>query len=264
MFYELQHPMDADYFKIEFARDMSFPQHIHHCFELVVLLDGMMSVQVDAAEYTLHPGEGALIFPNQIHSLRTVGTSRHVLCVFSPQLVNTYYGERKGQLPEHNQFVPESFYVEKMCRLSRMDSISRVKGILYALCSDFDEEAVYRPAAMGGKQDQLLNKIFSYIESHYREECTLRQLSGAIAYDYAYLSKFFKRTVGIPYNDYVNQYRISEGCRLLRTTNRTVLEISMECGYKNLRSFNRNFKEQMGCTPATYRKLEPTAGDRQG
>lgn len=256
MFYELKHPLDADYFKIETEENMSFPQHIHHCFEVMVLLAGEMRVQIDNAEYTLRPGQGVLVFPNQIHSLKTLRGSRHVLCIFSPKLVNTFYNEKKGQLPECNEFTPEPFYAAQLQRLTHKDSLSRIKGVLYSLCSDFDAGAAYRSAGDGGKQDQLLNKIFAYIDLHYREECTLRQLAGEIAYDYAYLSKFFKRTVGMSYNEYLNQYRISEGCRLLRTTTRSVLEISMECGYRTLRSFNRNFKDQMGCTPASYRKQE--------
>ena len=53
--------------------------------------------------------------------------------------------------------------------------------------------------------------------------------------------------------NYVNDFRLSHACRLL-TDNRnfTIQAIADESGYSSLRSFQRQFKENLGMTPVEY------------
>ena len=43
-------------------------------------------------------------------------------------------------------------------------------------------------------------------------------------------------------NKLINTIRISEAKRLLRSTSKSIISISVECGYENEQSFFRNFK----------------------
>ena len=43
---------------------------------------------------------------------------------------------------------------------------------------------------------------------------------------------------------------------LLVSTNETVLEIAISCGYNNISLFNREFKKTYGATPMEYRKIK--------
>lgn len=61
----------------------------------------------------------------------------------------------------------------------------------------------------------------SFIENNYNKNCTLANLAKYTGYDYAYLSRYFRKAVGISYNDYVNQYRISKACYLLQNSEMT-------------------------------------------
>ena len=53
---------------------------------------------------------------------------------------------------------------------------------------------------------------------------------------------------------YMIQYRIEQACEMLRDTTKTVLEISLDCGFENVSYFIRKFKELKGCTPQKYRQ----------
>lgn len=252
MFYEFKHPMSADYFKVETGTDFSFPAHIHHCFEFISVADGEMTVNIDSCEYTLSRGEAVLLFPNQIHSLSTENNSRHVLCLFSPNLVSAYASMTKSRIPVSNGFSPDSYLISKIAALSENPSIIEIKGILYLLVSEFHKNASYRDSDL--KSDNLIYRIFRFIDENYTRDCSLMALSRVTGYEYTYLSRFFKKIVGMPYNDYVNEYRISKACYLLTNKRATVLEISGECGFNSLRSFNRNFKERLGISPELYRR----------
>ncbi len=257
MFYEMRHPVDADYYSVEKGENFSFPSHIHYHFEIIMLTDGEMTVSVGNKEYLLTPGKAVLIFPNQIHSLSTETSSSHVLCVFTPKLVNFFFKSKHKTLPENNIFSLPSYCEEMFLSLKDDDNISKVKGVLYSLCGMFDEQAIYTNSQRD-EESQLLRKIFAFIDSNFQDDCSLEKLAMEMSYSYAYVSKYFKQTVGMSYNSYVNYYRISEICYRLDNTEDSILKISEECGFKSLRSMNRNFKNQLGLTPAEYRKRSMT------
>ncbi|MGN1409781.1 MAG: helix-turn-helix domain-containing protein [Eubacteriales bacterium] len=252
MFYEFKHSLSADYFSIETGVDFEYPAHLHHCFELLCVTEGEMHVEVDELKYDLREGDALMIFSNQIHSMKTSEHSKHILCLFSPKLISAYSEMTASAVPVDNYFRPDRFYIDKLSTFSKKTSNIELKGLLYSLCGEFDAGATYREANAGS--NILLFNIFKFIEQNYNKNCALTNLAKSTGYDYAYLSRYFKKSVGISYNDYVNQYRISKACYLLQNNEMTVLEISNECGFNSLRSLNRNFKEQLGMPPAEYRK----------
>ena len=255
MFYELKHPVNVDYFSVERGENFSFPSHIHYHFEIIMLTKGEMTVTVGANEYFLTPGKAILVFPNQIHSLTSDGNSSHILCVFTPKLVNHYFKSKQRNLPVSNIFEVPPYCMEMLSTLNENDNLSKVKGLLYMLCGVFDEQATYSDSR-NDEKSQLLYKIFSFIDNHFQDDCSLESLANEMSYSYAYISKYFKQTVGMSYNSYVNYYRISEVCYRLDNTDASILEISDECGFKSLRSMNRNFKKQMEITPQEYRRKQ--------
>ena len=250
MFYEHIHLGSVDYLKLERNRNFSFPPHLHRCFEIIVLLSGEMTVTVDEKPFRLTRGDAMLICPNQIHTLEST-QSEHVLCIFSPDLVAAYTTKLDGRIPVDNRFRPDPYLVEALQELEQASSVEK-KGTLYSLCGQFHKNAVYQNKP--SDTQSLLHRIFSFVETHYGEDCSLAELARSTGYDYAYLSRVFKRIVGISFNSYVNHYRLSHACYLMENTTQPVIQCAYESGYASLRSFNRNFKEQFGCTPAQYRK----------
>ena len=249
MLYQFQHFGTSESFRKEEGEDFSFPLHLHNSFELITLLSGEMTVTVEDRAYDVHPGEGVLVFPNQPHSL--LGRScRHILCIFSPELVSAYTKRREGLVPKKNLFSLSEYLTEEFLRIDEKEPTFAKKGFLYSVCTRFDLGAVWRTRAEG--KGELLYRIFEYVEKHYAEECSLAALASALSFDYSYVSRLFKQATGISYNDYVNSYRISRACALLTQSSATVLSCAMEVGYRSLRSFNRNFKEYTSLTPTEY------------
>ena len=125
-----------------------------------------------------------------------------------------------------------------------------VKGTLYSVCACFDDDREYRERNMG--DDDLISRIFRFVENNFSADCSLEALSKHTSYHYVYLSKYFKRYTGISYTDYVNRFRISEACYILQNSSQTILQTAYDCGFDSLRSFNRNFKNIMGMSPSAY------------
>lgn len=251
MFYQYNHLGSPDYLKIENGINFSFPTHLHQCFEIIVIDSGEMTVKVDKKTYTLKEKEGLMIFPNQIHSLDST-QSKHTLCIFSPQLVKAYSVKVSDKLPQNNKFTPDEYLVNALEGLETSSSSAEKKGVLYLLCSQFDKTAVYNKKLF--ENEELLYKIFMFVEKNFDNDCSLTQLSKETGYDYSYLSRYFKKTIGISFNSYVTHFRLSHACYLLENTTLPILQCAYDSGFTSLRSFNRCFKEHLKITPSQYLK----------
>ena len=251
MFYQL-HPIGrSEYLKKEWGDARIYPPHLHGSFELAVLLEGSMTVSVDGEAYRMQRNEAVLIFPNQVHSFDSQ-SSRDVLFIFSPRLIAAFASKYEKLLPVSNRFTLSDALVARLCELDEGASNIEMKGVLYSVCAQFEKTARYRESE--NDREQLLLRIFRFVEQSYKGDCTLQTLSRTVGYDEAYLSRYFKRKTGLSYNSYVNACRLSQAGYLLRNGETSVLACSIECGYTSLRTFNRNFKDYYGVTPLEYKK----------
>ena len=251
MFYQQQYSMDAELFTVKREKDLSYQAHLHAGFELIMIDDGEMDVTVAKQTYRLRVGEALLIFPHQVHSFFTPQHSSHFLCIFSPQLVQAYTKTVLARIPVSNRFSPERNLLNVLFNCTEQDSPIKLKGLLYSVCAAFDEGATY--IAQSAEQNQLLPRIFRFVETNYGKDCTLSALSRHTAYHYVYLSQYFKERIGYSFTEYVNRYRLSQACYLLSNSNCSILQISLDCGFESLRTFNRNFKKFTNKTPTEYR-----------
>jgi len=252
MFYQTHSCLATDGLKLENGIDFNFPLHLHSSFELIVVTEGQMDITVDGTLYNLKQEDAVLVFPNQVHELRTPEHSCHFLCIFSPNLVQAYNKLYTSKTPVSNLFKPDFSLIEKLASIKKDDSIMKVKGCLYSICGCFDECAQYTDKTIAN--DGLLAKICRFVEENYSSDCSLDALSRFTSYHYVYLSKYFKSSTGTSFTDYVNRHRVSEACYLLQNSDRTILQTAYDCGFDSLRSFNRNFKNIMGITPSEYQK----------
>lgn len=251
MFYENQHVGVSEYFCKETGENFSFPAHIHHSFELITVTQGCMTVTVGSKSYELHEGEAVVVFPEQIHSLSSTH-SRHLLVIFSVDIVRAYYSKRAAELPKNSRITLPAQLLSQIAALEKGSSSLQMKAVLYAVCAILDESTEYEKRTT--VENGLLQRIFDFVETSFEKTCTLEALSNATGYNPSYLSRYFSESTGMSFLSLVNQRRIRQACYLLRNSDATVLECAYASGYASLRSFNRNFKLYVGVCPKDYRK----------
>lgn len=250
MFYQYQHLGLNEHFCKEYGNNFSYPTHLHHSFEFITVLSGSMEVTVDGKTYNLLKNEAILIFPDQLHSLSSK-KSKHMLCIFSPEFVKSFVNKTSGRIPENCKFLPDPYLINAIDKLDENTTNIEKKGLLYSICGKLDKQATYIKRT--ADNEYLLHKIFEFIENNYKNNCSLENLSQSTGFSYSYLSRYFKRIVGMSFNTFVNQYRISNACYILNNSQCSILQCAYECGYNSLRSFNRNFKLMLSVTPQEYR-----------
>ena len=247
MFLEPQHSFDKEKFTAGYNQNFCFPVHIHRAFECYVQMEGIAVVTVDDKEYRLSPGEAVLIFPYQCHSYEALGDNRCYICIFSPELVPDYHHDYY-RIPSDSRFLfPWKYETDR-------GNVFLRRSFAYGICGEFEKGREYIERKRAAFGEGLLS-ILMYANEHFCGKCLLRDAALSAQYDYAYISKLFKKSMGMTFNQYVNLLRIQKSQHLLRTTTKSVIEIALECGFSSLRSFNRRFLEAQGTTPSDYRKV---------
>ena len=96
------------------------------------------------------------------------------------------------------------------------------------------------------------SQIIRYIEKHYAEDVTITEIATELGVSASFLSRIFKKEIGIPIHEYLNQYRISKSLSLLKT--HTVTEVGYICGFCDSSHFVSIFKKHTDMTPMQYKK----------
>jgi AraC-like DNA-binding protein len=103
------------------------------------------------------------------------------------------------------------------------------------------------------KEQQRIKLLHRHVESTYRERPDTHAAAALVNLSMAAFCRYFKRTTGLTYTDYVNKYRIDQARKLL-LMDRNVTETCFDCGFENLSHFNRTFKRFAGENPSAFRK----------
>ncbi|WP_423189623.1 AraC family transcriptional regulator [Alkalibacterium sp. f15] len=228
--------------------DLNFPLHFHRAYEIMIVEKGEMVVKIEEIDYVLRANEAVFIFPNQLHEFSTLNHSVSKAFIFSPELIGHFFSSYKSSVPINNKFL-----VDDVPLKDDFLSIYAQKGLLYNYCDRLIQTTSFESIKVTPKR-KIIQNILVYIDNHYQDDCTLRDVSKAIQYDYAYLSKLFYHYTNLTFTTYLNRYRLTQAAYLLLNSEEAVSEVAQKCGYKTLRTFNRNFKAFKDVSPTVFRE----------
>lgn len=122
-------------------------------------------------------------------------------------------------------------------------------------------KASYSKSGLDAERIEKLAKTLSNhmeIERPYlNEELNLQLLSAECNLQQAHLSQVLNQHFKMNFYDFVNQYRVEEAKKRLRSSDfdhLSVLGVAFECGFKSKSSFNRYFKKYTRVSPSEFKK----------
>ena len=104
-------------------------------------------------------------------------------------------------------------------------------------------------------QYHKIQQAVRYINDNYRTDLRLNAVAGEAGMSPSHFSRIFKKVMGLSYQGYLNDRRITQAKDLLRTSPRSVSEIASSLGFSDPTGFGRIFKKLTGQTPSAYRNL---------
>lgn len=100
-----------------------------------------------------------------------------------------------------------------------------------------------------------LNIIYKYIQTHYREKITLAGIATQVHMSEEYFSRYFSKVMKKTFFEFLNEYKINRACKLLIETDKQISEICYDSGFESIPFFYRQFKRFKNSQPKSYRSI---------
>lgn len=247
--------------------------HYHDCFELVFYVSADIQAYIDETHYHLISKDVLIIPPRKMHKIiypehqnyvRYVlyFTQDHIERFFDPDMASKAvhlfkdrpYRKVSLSVPEYMRInnLFKNMYEHRRAltahNLALLNAYSAL--ILQELYLIFDRRPSLPPET--GEMSPV-DQVLKYINAHYSEPIALETLAEEFYLNKSYLCRLFHKTMGISIINYLQHKRILEAQQLLLNSSRSIIDISMECGFSNIQHFYRVFKKVTALTPAEYK-----------
>ena len=97
-----------------------------------------------------------------------------------------------------------------------------------------------------------IDKAIKYIKENLTEDLSLQSVSDYMVLSPIHFHNCFKAAVGRTLHEYVEDQRIKAAVNLLLTTDLTLTQIALQCGFSSQSYFSYVFKRKMKTTPRKY------------
>lgn len=101
---------------------------------------------------------------------------------------------------------------------------------------------------------EQISEVIDYITDNYSTTFTLAEIASRVDMTESSFSRYFRKTTGNKFTDFVNRLRVNRACQLLLETDQYINDICYSVGYNSLANFNRRFLEIKGTSPREYRR----------
>ncbi len=98
-----------------------------------------------------------------------------------------------------------------------------------------------------------INEALNYIYTYINERITIEDIAEHLDLSESYLSRLFKKEVGISISDYIREQKVERAKNLLRHSDFSLIDIANHLSFSSQSHFIQVFKTQTGMTPKAFR-----------
>ena len=256
---------------------LGVPTHNHDYYELVYVLEGSAEQTLSGANVTVSQGDYFVIDYNSCHGYSNCKDFRIINCLFKPEfidktlkgcvrfaeLITSYLIHFNysilSRIPADNVFHDDTGDILRLFELLESEYNSMRGGYIELMRCYLIQilvmslRSIYTPDAE--KTHPATKGIIRYIDEHFAERVTLSRLCSELNFSLPYISKRFKDDTGCTFQQYVQNVRIEQSCRLLAETNEKITHIAHNVGYDDIKFFGKIFKQSMNMSPREFRRM---------
>ena len=241
-------------------------------FTISLCLNGHITIDINMIRHDIQPGNMVITLPKDIIEHKNV--SPDIKGIFF--IVSRHFMEEA--FPKFGEILPIFLYVQKYHKIElSAKQCFNIQQFYDFFTQRLKDSSIYRDKMINSilqalvyhiagllinsdhhdkkeRKEELLGKFIQLIIQHYKENRTLDFYADKLFISTKYLSDVIKKTSGRTAHDWIDDYTILEAKVLLRSTNKTIQEISNELNFPNNSFFSKYFKKHMGMTPKEYRQ----------
>ena len=271
--YELVSHAQFQHLNVFLVYLLSRTPHIHRDLEIGLILEGAVSVKLGDRSWRLEKNDLYLINSMDAHEFISEGDGTLVLAIqISPKLLEPFLPDaamlRYDTDPLLQKALPSEDYAfalgsclelayqyYKKPKNYELCCFHLIISLLYRMQLRLPMQTISKQdyAPMKRRTDRLIS-VTDYIDQNFQRKLLLQEIADRQHLTLTYLSGLFKETLGLSFQDYLKEKRFECACQQLAGTDKTILEISLESGFSDVRYMNRLFREKLGRSPREYRE----------
>ncbi len=237
--------------------NLDFPQHLHNVLELVFVRCGTVTAVSGNRRYTLEAGDVFVSFPNQPHGYEGSRDVKGDVLILPANYLSPWWQGYNSEpvMPVLKKGQWEHTGIDAVWALVLPERKSVPPAVLqgYALVIAGKLLPLIALRSQTASRDDALGATIRYINAHYREPLSRRELAQAVGYNESYISHLFSDQLQTTFVDYITALRLKDARELLQSQDMTVSQVSLMLGFGSIRSFNRAFFREFGTNPTAYR-----------
>ena len=250
---------------------LEFYWHHHPEYELTYKINVRGKRIVGDSYELFKPGDLVLIGPDLPHTWVTNRKEKNKHCEFvviqfSNSLFNSLAGlgefERIKRLLQNSRqglhFKNSKLVREKILSLPDKQGVEKLTDLIWILEQLARQKGRKLASAeydstQAKNKEQRINLVCNYVEQNFSKPISIEKAAETINISKSAFCKFFKRTTGKTFSDYLNEIRIGYACYQLLETDKQISTIAQSAGFESVSYFNRVFFKKKQITPGAFR-----------
>lgn len=156
----------------------------------------------------------------------------------------------------------EEMELHYLNQIEQMNTIQELRLLNRVLFSDYVEQV--HDCQNHPEVSEAIWDCCDYIQRNLLSDFTLQDVAKQVGYTEYYLTRKFKKELGIGFHDYIKKCRVDLARIWLHTTDKSIQQISDELNFSTRNYFSKIFTRQVGVSPAAYRRqLAGGMGEKQ-
>lgn len=248
--------------------------HFHKQLELLLILEGDLDVYIDEECYHLTSGDVMIIGAHELHRDRSHSLLDYIVLQFdlepffdqSTIPYMRFFSETQLPLSKANYIFQENravkeqtaSYIQQMLNEADRKETGYelavsvlIKQILLILLRHDSRKVLI-------EQDNFdrirLKPVLDYIENHLTDRIQVDEVCKIANMSYYYFVKYFKKTIGLSFTEYVNYRKVKWAERILLTKDLSISEVGERIGMPNMAHFYKMFKKYNDCSPKQFQR----------
>jgi AraC-like DNA-binding protein len=105
------------------------------------------------------------------------------------------------------------------------------------------------------EQEIFMQQVDDFLNENYSNEAIgVQDLAKQIYLSPSQATRRIKEITGLTTEQYIRHYRLSQAYNLLKDPNKSITDIALDVGFKDVPHFSTCFKRQFGKSPSEMRK----------
>ena len=137
--------------------------------------------------------------------------------------------------------------------IENASTIAEVRKINEDIIKEYSKLCLFHNEKYNSFNPNIKNALL-FIDINKDRFVTLSEVAEFISLNPEYLSRLFKKEMGMNFKDYIQKNKIDLAINYLKEGNLKISEIAFKLDYCNVENFSKAFKKHQNITPAEFRK----------